>query len=92
MSRRDSDLLIADILDAVERIRSYTQGLTIEDFLADSKTSDAVVRNLEVIGEAVKQLPEDWLTEHPEVPWHQIAGLRNRIVHAYFGVDLPLTS
>ena len=53
-------------------------------------TIDAVVRNLEVLGEAARQMPEDFVAKHPEVPWRTIAGLRNRIVHDYFGLDLEI--
>ena len=59
-------------------------------FLADEKTSDAVVRNLEIIGEAAKQLPTEFKKQHSAIPWMQIAGLRNRIVHDYAGIDLKL--
>ena len=59
-------------------------------FLADEKTTDAVVRNLEIIGEAAKQLPTDFKKQHSTIPWEQIAGLRNRIVHDYAGIDLKL--
>jgi uncharacterized protein with HEPN domain len=58
--------------------------------LADDKTIDAVVRNLEVIGEAARLLPQDFRESHPSIPWNQIAGLRNRIVHEYFGLDLEI--
>lgn len=61
-----------------------------EAFLADDKTIDAVVRNLEVVGEAVKQLPSGFKEDHPGVPWTQMAGLRNRIVHDYAGIDLEI--
>jgi uncharacterized protein with HEPN domain len=59
-------------------------------FLADEKTIDAVVRNLEIIGEAAKQLPTEFKAQHPAIAWPQIAGLRNRIVHDYAGIDLKL--
>lgn len=61
-----------------------------EQFLADEKTVDAVARNLEIIGEAVRWLPDDLKRRHHEIPWDQIAGLRNRIVHDYFGLDLEI--
>jgi uncharacterized protein with HEPN domain len=61
-----------------------------EQFRRDEKAVDAVVRNLEILGEAARQLPEDFVTRHPKVPWRQIAGLRNRIVHEYFGLDIDL--
>ena len=90
MPKRDSVLLIEDIETAVSRIEKYTAGLSREHFLADEKTIDAVVRNLEIIGEASRQLPEEFRECHSTIPWHKMAGLRNRIVHDYFGVDLEL--
>lgn len=90
MPKRDSGLLIEDILAAIRKIERYTSGMDKALFLNDDKTVDAVVRNMEVIGEAARQLPEDFIAQYPEVPWRQIAGLRNRIVHEYFGLDLEI--
>jgi len=64
--------------------------MTESSFLSDEKSCDAVVRNLEIIGEASNRLPEDFRTKHPEIEWVKIVGLRHRIVHEYFGVDLPM--
>src|SRR5207245_1816997 len=90
MPERDPAILLEDIRTAIEKIERYTSGMTRETFVADEKTVDAVVRNLEIIGEAVKRLPGDFKQAHAEIPWPQIAGLRNRIVHDYFGLDLQL--
>ena len=90
MPRRDADLLLEDIRSSLERIERYTTGMGRENFLGDEKTIDAVVRNLEIIGEAVRWLPEPFTREHVSIPWAQIAGLRNRIVHDYFGLDLEI--
>lgn len=90
MPKRDPDLLIKDMLAAMGKIERYTSGMDQELFRQDEKTVDAVVRNLEILGEAARQLPEDFIARNPEVPWRQIAGLRNRIVHDYFGLDLDL--
>jgi uncharacterized protein with HEPN domain len=87
---RDSSADFDDILDAISAIRDYTQSLTRDDFGRDRKTVDAVLRNLEVIGEAVKQLPADVRSAHPDVEWQKIAGLRDILIHAYFGVDLDI--
>ncbi len=84
MPKRDADLLIEDIDTAIERIERYVASMGREQFLADEKTTDAVVRNLEIIGEAVRWLPEEFKARHSAVPWSQIAGLRNRIVHDLF--------
>lgn len=90
MSRRDTQLLIEDILEAANRILTYTSGLTFEDFTADQKTVDAVARNFEIIGEASSRLPEEFKIKHSDINWIRITGLRNRIIHEYFGVDYAL--
>jgi uncharacterized protein with HEPN domain len=90
MSKRDSLLLIQDILTAVEKIKRYLLNMNRREFLNDDKTIDAVVRNLEIIGEASKQLPESFKNAYSDIAWQAMAGLRNRIVHAYFGIDLLL--
>jgi uncharacterized protein with HEPN domain len=90
MPKRDADLLIEDILAAIAKIEGYTCGVERHTFLADDKTIDAVVRNLEIIGEAARRMPVEFVTAHPDIPWQQITGLRNRIVHEYFGLDLEI--
>ncbi|HZF11612.1 MAG TPA: DUF86 domain-containing protein [Thermoanaerobaculia bacterium] len=90
MPKRDPGLLIEDMLTAIQRVERYTYGLDRTLFQEDEKTVDAVVRNLEILGEAARQMPEDFAARHPGIPWRQIAGLRNRIVHDYFGLDLDL--
>lgn len=84
---RDVRLWLEDIRDAGLKILDYSKGVDFPTFLADRKTFDAVVRNLGVIGEAVKQLPEDFKVEYPGVDWKRIAGLRDVVIHGYFGVD-----
>ena len=78
------------MLERIERIARYTSGLDRGAFVDDEKTIDAVVRSFEVIGEAARRLPPEFKARHVEIPWHQIAGLRNRIVHESFDVDLDL--
>lgn len=90
MPKRDPALLLEDMLGAIRKIERYMAGLEREGFLQDEKTIDSVVRNLEILGEAARQLPEDFTTRYPNVPWRQIAGLRNRIVHDYFDLDLEI--
>lgn len=90
MSKRDSRLLMEDMLESMARIRRYVAGMDFDAFLEDERTCDAVVRNVEIIGEASKQVPEDFKAAHPELPWQQMAGMRNRIVHDYTGVDLAI--
>jgi uncharacterized protein with HEPN domain len=90
MSDRPVSVLVEDMLERVDRISRYTRGLDYDAFVDDEKTIDAVVRSFEVIGEAARRLPPEFKAKHSEIPWHQIAGLRNRIVHEYFDVDLGL--
>jgi uncharacterized protein with HEPN domain len=87
---REWRLRVEDILDAIARIRQYVEGLTFEQFQADQKTVDAVVRNLEIIGEAVRHLSASQEGLPGETPWVDIAGMRNILVHEYFGVDLKI--
>lgn len=87
---RDSRVYLEDILEATRKIASYTARLSKAAFLEDEKTFDAVVRNLEVIGEAVKKLPEDLRAEHAAVEWKKIAGLRDILIHEYFGLDAEI--
>lgn len=90
MSRREPLYLLEDILTSMAKVERYIAGMKQVEFLADEKTTDAVVRNIEIIGEAARQLPDSLLTKHVHIPWRDIAGLRNRIVHEYFGVDLEI--
>jgi len=87
---REWRLRIDDILDAIARIEQYVEGLTLEQFQADQKTIDAVVRNLEIIGEAVRHLSADSENLLDGAPWVDIAGMRNILIHEYFGVDLKI--
>ena len=84
--RRDADL-VEDISEAITRIERYTAGLTLDTFLTDTKTQDATVRNLEIIGEAVKGLSSDFRKRPHGVPWQDIAGMRDRLIHDYAGVN-----
>ena len=90
MSSRAVDFLIEDIWEAIERIERYTKGMTRKSFEEDEKTADAVIRNLEIIGEAANRLSADFKEKHSEIEWTKIVGLRHRIVHEYFGVDLGI--
>ena len=83
----DDQVYLAHIRDAVQRIEAYTSGGP-EQFFADSMVQDAVIRNLEVIGEAVKGLSEPLRLANSDVPWKQIAGMRDVLIHHYFGVKL----
>lgn len=86
---RDWRLFRQDIVDACEKVQRYTRGLDFSDFVANELVFDAVLRNLEVIGEAAKKVPEDVRRRHPEVEWRSIAGLWDILTHAYFAIDNP---
>jgi uncharacterized protein with HEPN domain len=90
MSKRADKDFLRDIREAIDRIETYVMGMTDTEFMADYKTQDAVVRNLEIIGEATKNLSEDLRTKHPEIPWKNISGVRDRLIHHYFGVNLDI--
>lgn len=87
---RDYNLYIEDILEAIDRIEEYVKGLSLEEFTKNRMAIDAVVRNLEVIGEACRAIPEEIREEHSEIEWRKIIGLRNILIHQYFGIDVEL--
>ena len=80
---RDPFLRLEDIIEACDRLRLYVENMNFESFDRDFKTQDAVIRVFEIIGEAVKSLPQDWTEKEPEIPWRQIAGFRDVLAHAY---------
>jgi uncharacterized protein with HEPN domain len=84
---RDYKTCLEDISEAIGKIGRYAAGHTSETLAADEKTLDAVIRNLEIIGEAVKNIPDDIRAGYPEVEWKRIAGLRDILIHQYFGID-----
>jgi uncharacterized protein with HEPN domain len=90
MSKRSPQLLLEDIIESANKIIAYTDGLSYEQFLADGKTVDAVVRNFEIIGEAANRLPEEIRDQYANIDWHRIRGFRNRIVHDYMGIDYKI--
>jgi uncharacterized protein with HEPN domain len=90
MSERDNNLLLKDMLEAGAKIRRYIIGMEFNDFMNDEKTIDAVVRNLQVMGEAANQMNREFQLAHSDVKWNQIRGFRNRIVHEYFGIDFEI--
>lgn len=85
MSRHER-LRLLDILDAIDRIGSYIEGMSYEGFLADRKTQDAVTRNIEIIGEAARALSAEFTDQHADISWSEIVAMRNIIVHQYFGI------
>ena len=90
MPPRSWRVRIEDILDAIDNIEHYVAGLDFDAFEADRKTVDAVERNLEIIGEATANLPDEVLVRWPEVPWRYMKGVRNLLAHEYFGVDVGI--
>ena len=88
---KDAETLIGHILDSIHLIQEYTNQLSLDDFLASTQVQDAVIRRIAIIGEAVKNLSYELRQAHPDVPWRQIAGMRDIVIHEYFGVDLELT-
>ncbi len=90
MSRRDLDLRIDDIIDALQTIASYIDGITYDQWTNDRKTIDAVIRNIEIIGEAANHIPEDIQIRYADIPWAQMRSIRNLLIHEYFGVDIDI--
>jgi len=87
--RADIDCL-NDIKEAIRRINIYIENLSYEEFLKDLKTEDAVVRNLEIIGEAAKNISEELKRKYSQIPWKDLAGVRDRLIHHYFGVNFDI--
>lgn len=78
---------LQDILDAADKVSTFTHGMTLGQFIEDDKSQFAVIRGLEVIGEATKKIPASFRNKHPQVPWREMAGMRDKLVHDYFGVS-----
>jgi len=87
---RTYQMYVDDIIMAINRIFEYTENYSFIDFKHDYKTVDAVIRNFEVIGEAVKNIPDGIKEQHPDIPWKEMYSLRNRISHGYFGIDYEI--
>lgn len=87
---RDYRLYLDDIIEAIRRIRAFTDRMDFDAFNGDLKTQDAVVRNLEIIGEASGRLPEAVRHAAPEIEWRKVVGIRNILAHGYFGISLPI--
>ena len=83
---KDQLVLVHDLVDAIDKIEAYTKGMSEEDFFGDARTQDAVIRRLEIIGEATKNISLDFKDRHSDLPWKRLAGLRDILIHKYFDV------
>jgi uncharacterized protein with HEPN domain len=87
---RDISLYLQDILDAMLAVERFVEGMSFDEFKTDDKTSSAVIRKFEIIGEAAKQVPEEIRNKYPLIPWKEMAGMRDRLIHFYFGIKYEL--
>ncbi|NWF77936.1 MAG: DUF86 domain-containing protein [Chloroflexi bacterium] len=90
MKKREYGDYLEDISDSIDAIEEFVKGMEFEDFTKDRKTIFAVVRCIEIIGEATKNIPKSIKSKCPEIPWKDIAGMRDKVIHEYFGVDLKV--
>lgn len=90
MSKRDWKILFEDIIESIKKIEDYTKDISFQDFAQSPLIIDAVVRNIEIIGEASKNIPQEVQNKFKDIPWQKIKGIRNRIVHEYFAVDISI--
>ncbi|MEW5760038.1 MAG: DUF86 domain-containing protein [Candidatus Thermoplasmatota archaeon] len=88
--KRDYKLFVMDILDAINKIEKFVENMNYKEFLHDDKTSTAVVKKIEIIGEAIKNIPRDVRARYNNIPWRDIVGMRNKIIHSYFGIDYEI--
>ena len=88
--KRDARLYLDDIVEAVQRIEEYSPHPDYESFKQDRKAVDAIVRNFEIIGEAVNKIPSALRIKYPDIPWTEMMGMRNKLIHEYFGVDTQI--
>lgn len=87
---KDDSLYIRHILDSLRRIESYSKNLSHHKFISEPLFQDAMIRQLEIVGEATKRLSKEFIMIHPTIPWADISGMRNKLIHDYFGVDLEM--
>lgn len=90
MSKRPEFECLNDIIEAIQRISRYLESMSYADFRQDTKTQDAVIRNIEIIGEATKGITEELRTKNAHIPWKNMVGMRDRLIHHYFGINLDI--
>jgi len=90
MSKRDVKLYVRDILEAIKAIEKFVEGMDFESFKEDDKTSSAVIRKFEIIGEATKNIPQSIKEKYPHIPWKEMAGFRDKLIHFYFGIKYDI--
>lgn len=88
--KRDYRLFLEDILSAMDAIERFVEGMTLEDLCQDDRTASAVIRKFEIIGEAARHIPPHLRQAYPDIPWKEMAGMRDRLIHGYFGIDYEL--
>lgn len=88
--RRQTEDYFRDMLDAMEKVEQFTGGMVVAQFKRDDKTIFAVVRALEILGEASKKIPKSVRTRYSRIPWRELAGIRNKLIHEYFGVNIDV--
>ncbi len=87
---RDWGDYLDDILESISEVKTFTRGHTYTSFIKDRRTVNAVIRSLEVMGEAAKRIPDEVRANHPEIPWKRMAGMRDKLIHEYAGIDLEM--
>ncbi len=88
--KKDPLVFLGHILESIERIEEFTKGITKEDFLESVQLQDSVIRRIEIIGEAAKNMPAEFQKEYGEIPWSKMARTRDKLIHGYFGIDLEM--